>query len=538
MLARFRLASALWLLPIVGCDVHADDSTVQSKPLPIDQGTGSSVGGAGHGGSGGSGGTGGTGGGGGGSGGAGQCMGGGPGIETAGDLTKILLKGTVLTPAGPLAGQVYIDGNTIACVDVSCEAQASGATVIDTHGIISPGFIDTHNHILFDIFDETDWAPDHAYDDHDQWPDDPKYKAMVDTKQYLDGETSASELGCEMNKYGEMKGLVAGTTSIQGSPGGGAGACYGSLARSLDISANDLPQDKMQTATIFPSTTAADGVCANFNDGDTTAYVVHVGEGVNPKAEMEFGKLGTISTVDQCLYDSRTTIVHGTALTDADFATMGAHGMNLVWSPQSNVFLYGTNTDLSKTTNIPQALSHGINVSIGPDWSIGGSQNILDELRFADKVDNAQFGNIFDAKALWEMVTSHPAQAMGLSAFIGSIEVGKRADLAVFLGDTSAPYDAILAATPREVTAVFVDGRLLYGDAALQPAGPANATCEALDVCCRSKVACVAETGGASKLDQTFAQFSMAISDGLSAYDALAITQWDFAPIAPLVKCN
>lgn len=471
------------------------------------------------------------------------CDGATPTLLNLGSKTQILLKGTVLTPTGPIAGEVYVEGNLITCVAASCAGQvAPGATVIDTQGIISPGLIDTHNHILFDIFDETDWAPTQSYTNHNQWPNDARYGAMVDTKQYLNGETPASpyDLGCELDKYGEMKGLIAGTTSIQGSPGATNKACYGSVARTIDQKYNQLPSDLVQTATIFPSTAAADGVCNNFTSGQTAAYLVHVGEGVDTSAHNEFGKLFTISTVDGCLYDPKTTIIHGTALTDADFVTMGMHQMSLTWSPRSNVFLYGAGVDLTKTTNIPSALSHGVNVSIGPDWSIGGSQNMLEELRYANQVDDTVFGNVLDAKTLWEMATSRPAHALGLSAVLGSLEVGKRADIAVFSGDTAMPYDAVVAATPGQVRLVMVDGRTLYGDAALQGVGPADAVCEPLDLCTCQKFACIALTAGtpADKLGQTLAQITQSLSDASVAYDALNLSQWDFAPIAPLLKCN
>ncbi len=61
----------------------------------------------------------------------------------------------------------------------------------------------------------------------------------------------------------------------------------------------------MQVATLFPATSAADGVCSNFANGTTTAYVIHVAEGVDATALAEFAKLGTITTTDDCLYDAR-----------------------------------------------------------------------------------------------------------------------------------------------------------------------------------------------------------------------------------------
>ena len=55
------------------------------------------------------------------------------------------------------------------------DANAAAATIIDTKGIIAPGMIDTHNHILFDIFDDDDWYRQHLYTNHNQWTAESRY---------------------------------------------------------------------------------------------------------------------------------------------------------------------------------------------------------------------------------------------------------------------------------------------------------------------------------------------------------------------------
>ena len=132
-------------------------------------------------------------------------------------------------------------------------------------------------------------------------------------------------------------------------------------------------------------------MCQNFVDMDTDAYVIHIAEGTNQSARDELEDLRTVTTQDGCLHDPRTTIVHGTAFNDPEFQVVADAGMGISWSPRSNVFLYGSGTDLTKTTDIPLALSKGITVAISPDWSIGGSENLLAEMRFADLVDNSQW---------------------------------------------------------------------------------------------------------------------------------------------------
>jgi 5-methylthioadenosine/S-adenosylhomocysteine deaminase len=225
--------------------------------------------------------------------------------------------GRVMGLRGKRAAECTDDGDLkgwILCVGAqgTCAAlpEAMMATVSDTKGMILPGLIDTHNHILFDIFDEDDWKPLQLYPNHNEWPNELRYQAMLDVKQCLSNDsqgkpawcaqtnygTAAGSLRCEMDKWGELKGLIAGTTSIVGLPGTSA-ACFGSLARSVDVSQNGLGTD------------------------------------------------GTITTPTGCLYAPQTAITHGTAFNQNEFAAMGAASMKLTWSPRSNAFLYGQTTE-------------------------------------------------------------------------------------------------------------------------------------------------------------------------------------------------
>ena len=468
---------------------------------------------------------------------------------TAGAADRILLLGTVVTPETVIDGAVLVEGNLITCVDsrAACAAMpgATGATIIDTRGVIAPGLVDTHNHILFDIFDDDDWAPTQLYQDHDQWPNEPRYQAMLDVKQCLVNDaqgkpawcaqtpygTSAGSLRCEVDKWGELKGLIAGTTSIVGLPGTTA-SCFSSLARSIDSAQNSLGQDKVQTSALFPPSSPST-VCQNYATGKTDAYLVHVGEGLGAKALAEFAKLGTVTTPTGCLYAPQTAITHGTAFTSTEFTAMAQASMKLIWSPHSNVSLYG------QTTDIPAALDAGVSVAIAPDWSMGGSQNMLEELRFADAWDNAHWNDRLSAKDLVVMGTLHGTAALALDGKLGKLEVGKLADLAVFGGDVTMPYDAIVAARPKDVRLVIVNGVPLYGDGVLQAAGPAQPGCETIDICGASKFLCVATTATTAKLDQTYAQIRAALGQALTDADTLTPDDgYTFSPIAPLVRCE
>jgi cytosine/adenosine deaminase-related metal-dependent hydrolase len=448
--------------------------------------------------------------------------------------TRVLLKGTIVGPAGPFAGEVLVEGNLLTCVSPSCSAMpgAAGATVITTNGIILPGLIDAHNHGLFDVFDESDWSPAQLYTNHNQWTAESRYQEMVDAKQYLNSEgTSPVDYGCEMDKYAEIKALIAGTTSYLLAPGL-TRSCFASLIRTIDTPQNDLGADRIQTSISVPSNTTAQSVCNNFASGATTAYVVHVAEGVDQTARNEFATLA--GRAGGCLISPHTTIVHGTALGTSEFATMAGAGMKLVWSPRSNMFLYGG------TTRIDVALQAGVStIALAPDWSLGGSVNLLDELRFADEVDRDLFGDVLTPERLFRMVTIDAARALAVDTVLGSLEVGKRADLMVIDGYGPAPYDALMLATPVSVRLAVVDGRALYGDIALLTAGPAVPGCETIPVCGSDKFVCAAESSTLNKLNQTYAEIATTLLNATSDYDTNVLPAGSppFSPIAPLTTC-
>ena len=87
------------------------------------------------------------------------------------------------------------------------------------------------------------------------------------------------------------------------------------------------------------------------------------------------------------------------------------------------------------------------------------------------------------------------ARALGVEAQLGSIEVGEKADIAVVGGNVAAPFDAILAAHPRDVRLVMAGGTVLYGELVVEPLAPAAPGCEHLALCGRTKFVCVARAG-------------------------------------------
>jgi cytosine/adenosine deaminase-related metal-dependent hydrolase len=241
--------------------------------------------------------------------------------------------------------------------------------------------------------------------------------------------------------------------------------------------------------------------------------VVHLAEGLDTdeRSRNEFNILK-----QKGLLTGQTAIIHGAAFREAEFKEMAQVGAKLIWSPQSNLVLYG------KTTNIRLALQHGILVSLGVDWNPSGSDNIFDELRVAAQVNEDEFENVISNSDWIKMITTNPAKALALDGQIGKLAQGLKADITVLRAKNSDPHESLLATNLQDVQLVWVGGNLLYGNkAALEKVKPGQ--CEDLRVKGSNKKICVKDaTENVPKNNQTL-------------NDIKNILQGAFSGLAPLV---
>ena len=128
----------------------------------------------------------------------------------------------------------------------------------------------------------------------------------------------------------------------------------------------------------------------------------------------------------------------------------------MVWSPLSNLLLYGA------TADVKVAKEHGLRIALGSDWSPSGSKNLLGELKVARLVSDA-LGGVFSDHELVAMATRNPAAILGWDQALGTVERDKRADLLVIAGRQGDPYAALLAARETAITLVVIDGVPRYG---------------------------------------------------------------------------
>jgi len=123
---------------------------------------------------------------------------------------------------------------------------------------------------------------------------------------------------------------------------------------------------------------------------------------------------------------------------------------------------------------IPEFLENGLSVGIGTDSC--ASNNNLDmfqEIDTSAKLHKVKRGDptVMDARQVLTLATRGGAEAIGLGEQVGSLEVGKKADLIII--DTHKPhltplYDPVshlvYAASGSDVRDVIIDGRLTVKD--------------------------------------------------------------------------
>lgn len=154
--------------------------------------------------------------------------------------------------------------------------------------------------------------------------------------------------------------------------------------------------------------------------------------------------------------------VHMTELNEFEIERIVEAGVNIAHCPESNLKLG------SGICPVATLLDKGVNICLGTDGAASNNDlDLLGEMRSAALLAKGSSGNAStcNARQAIEMATINGARALGMADQIGSIEVGKKADLiALDLNclNTQPLYDPVAqivyAASSRQVSHVWIDG--------------------------------------------------------------------------------
>jgi Amidohydrolase family len=404
--------------------------------------------------------------------------------QLSGDSAKGLrLLGTLLEPlAARIDGVLDLDAaGNIRCAGCDC-GDDGGALVIDCPGlVIAPGFINLHDHLGYAGTPPLP-HPGELYEHRSDW----RLGLHGHAPLPFSGGASTAQVLAQ-----ELRMVMGGATSIVG-----AGGRRGFL-RNLEVAGQSegLLPGAIQAET-FPLDDAGgnvDGASCSFGDQPVSgeiaakarAFVAHVGEGTDQAAEDELRcALGSLDMLGE-----NAAVVHAMALARADAEALAERGASVVWSPRSNIDLYGS------TAPVALLGSLAVRISLGTDWLASGSMNLLRELDCAQKYDHEVLGGYFDDFQLLRMVTENPAWALRLERRFGALAPGLVGDVAVFAERGADPYASVVHATAGDVKLVLRQGQPLYGARELVEAFRGGEACEELEVCGAAARVCARETG-------------------------------------------
>ena len=221
--------------------------------------------------------------------------------------------------------------------------------------------------------------------------------------------------------------------------------------------------------------------------GAGAPWIPHVAEGIDVDARNEFLCLTDKVQKGKNLINGRTAMIHGIGLTTRDVAVMAEKGAKLVWSPRSNISLYG------ETARVTEFDCLGVRLGLGTDWLPRGSMNVLRELACADEFNTRNLGDISPTRSCG-LLRRAASPGVGFDKVTGELAEGKTADIAIFAKNGRKAYRAVIAASEKETALVLRGGQVLVGASAVVAALEPN--CDQLEVCGAKKRVCLSRDTG------------------------------------------
>lgn len=384
--------------------------------------------------------------------------------ERSGNGGTLVFRGDVLTKDKVyLGGSVVVSNGKITKVGKITEDDMAGATVITCpNAVISAGLLNGHDHVTYNNQYPDSWA-DERFDHRHDW------------RKSKNGHSGHNARSTGKVEVTELRQLLSGTVGVFGS------GSYNGLIRNLDRSgaygSHKYPQYETFPLDDGNGTTIKSGCSYKGFKLSKYAFGPHIGEGINEEALNELRCLSGEGSNAKDIFNSKLAIIHGVAATASIIQKMAKNNSKLIWSPRSNISLYGD------TAQIPVFKNMGVTIALGTDWVPSGSVNMLREMQCADFLNEYYFNKVLTDYDIWMAATYNVALALGYEDITGDLKPGNVADIAIFKKSGNEAHRAVIDAQMKDVTAVVIDGKLVYGDANIMQ----DSGAETLEVCGVSK---------------------------------------------------
>jgi 5-methylthioadenosine/S-adenosylhomocysteine deaminase len=398
-----------------------------------------------------------------------------------------------MNPAGEVLqrGAVAIDGTDIVAVGPAADVTARfrAQDTLDAAGqIVLPGLINTHTHApmvlyrgLADDLALSEWLEKYIFPAEAKTVSPEFVRAgtrlaaleMIEsgTTTYADMYYFEEEIARETKAAG-LRGVL-GQTVIR-FPVADAKTPKDGLARA-EAFIKAFAGDALITPAVAPHaiyTLDAETLLAarELSRRHNVPTLIHVAETQDEmkNAEAEF-KLTPVNYLDSLGFlGAGVLAAHGVWVTEPEIALLQMRGVGVSHNPESNMKL------ASGTAPVPAYLRADTAIGLGTDGAASNNDlDMFEAMRTASLLHKLQSADprAVSARVALEMATSRGARALGMSAQIGSLEPGKRADMILVdvSGARQTPmYDPVshlvYVARGDDVRTTMVNGRVLMRD--------------------------------------------------------------------------
>ena len=242
------------------------------------------------------------------------------------------------------------------------------------------------------------------------------------------------------------------------------GSGTGSLV-SIALAPNTAPYDLREGASTERLIEFAQLLAQELNLRVSTISSGGIGYDQYPEDVRRAGRSHVMHLMQLGVLDHRWLLVQPALIDDTDIALMREAGCHAIYTPVHDAM---RGISPGRWAN----LSHEVNCALGTGGAMfDAGEDMVEQIKACMMVQNSARldAAAMSAEAGLEMATINAARALGLDHIIGSLEIGKRGDIAVF--DLRHPHSQVshkpistFATTGRgaDAHAVFVDGNLLF----------------------------------------------------------------------------
>ncbi|MDR1734964.1 MAG: amidohydrolase [Oscillospiraceae bacterium] len=401
-------------------------------------------------------------------------------------MRTVFSQAKALLPAGITDADVVTEDGRIAEILPAGTAQACESTISAADKLLLPGFVNAHTHAYMtllrgrgDDLPFMDWLFGRILPMEDKLtPEDAYWGTQLALLEMLRTGTTC---------YNDM--YIHAAANGQAAKDAGMRAV---LSKGLVGDAADDPGglERLQTATdemrlfadcdrlSFRLAPHAPYTCAPGYLQTVAAAAKELGVGIHTHLCESKAEIAQIREKYNCtpfemfaesgIFDSPTVAAHCVYMTESDMDIAVQHGVAVASNPVSNLKLG------NGIAPIARMLEKGIIVSLGTDGAASNNAlNMIRELGYLALLQKGVTGQpeVLPAAKAIEIATIGGAAALGMADRIGSIEVGKAADLTLIdLSDAhmqpagNIPASLAYAAGGSEVVCSMVGGRVLYQD--------------------------------------------------------------------------